>query len=326
MSFINICTKAMKNERIHIIRGIWRCRILLLSLITGALFLFPEAAMAQDAGDSSSKLSFTMNLSSVVTDGKRTVKVQLSRKANKKTVVVRDLKSPLNLYLNEVKEQDPSDGTGWISKLHTGYEGEGLFEFPASFYKLTSGLHTFNFIVKMEADPVYEDAEEQITVSDAKISIVYSGEDSIKTATATLTAWNDSSSSYVPVPDAELKLCLKRTFNCLPFGETGIMTSETGEISGELPLDLPGNADGTITIAARLEEDEKFGNIEATTSVPWAVLPRVNPVRGRTLWSSGDNAPLVLVISSVAIIGIIWGTIIYLVYLLFKIKRLGKTP
>lgn len=315
----------MKNEMIHITkRAGWHSAFFIL-IIIGAISLLPGSATAQDTKDSS-KLSFTMNLSSVVTDGKRTVKVQLSRKANKKTVVVRDLKSPLNLYLNEVKAQDPADGTGWISQLHTGYEGEGLFEFPAGFNGLTSGLHHYTFIVKMEADPLYEETEEQITVSDAKINIVYSGEDSIKTATATVTAWNDSSQSYVIVPNTELKLCLKRTFNCLPFGEPGAITNEAGEISGELPLDLPGNTDGTLTIAARLEEDENYGTVEATTRVPWGVRPRENPVRGRTLWSSGENAPLVLVISSVAIIGIIWGTILYLVYLLFKIKRLGKTP
>ncbi len=287
--------------------------------------------MAQEVKDSTSlpagqagKLSFTMKLSSLLSNGNRSVKVQASRKENKKTIVVNDLKSPFNLYLNEVKPYDSSDGAGWISKLNINYEGEVVFVLSPDFNNLTAGLHEYTFIVKMDSDPKYEDVEETITIADAKISMVYSGEDSVKSATAILTAWKDS--AYIPVPGAELKLCIRRTFNFLIFGEAGVLTDSTGQVSGDLPLDIPGNTDGTLTIFGRLEDDETYGTVEGGISVPWAVLPKKNPVRGRTLWSSGDNAPLLLVISSVTIIVIIWGTIFYLIYLLIKIKRLGKSP
>jgi len=319
----------MNNKKIHNRFNIWHRGFIFMLLLITSLFLYDKAAIAQEVKDSASltagqagKLSFTMNISSLVSNGIRTVKVQVSRKENKKTFPVDDLKSPLNLYLNEVKEHDPVDGTGWISKTYLNKDGEGIFEFPSSFYTLTSGLHVYTFIVKMDSDPIYENAEEQITISDARISLEYFGDDSIKTSSASLTGWKDN--TYVPIPAAELKLCIKRTFNFLPFVETGATTNEKGEISGELPLDIPGNTNGTLTIAARLEDDETFGTVEVTKNVPWAILPKVNPERGRTLWSPGDNAPLLLVISSVTIIVIIWGTILYLIYLLFKIKRLGK--
>jgi len=144
----------------------------------------------------------------------------------------------------------------------------------------------------------------------------------VKTVTATLYGWKDH--DYLPIASAELKLCIKRTFNFLPFGDAEMTTNENGEVSGELPLDLPGNADGTITIAARMEDNDIYGTVESMKNVPWSVLPKKNPVRGRTLWSAGDNAPWLLVISSVSIITIIWGTIFYLLYLLIRIKRLGK--
>lgn len=315
----------MKNNLLYIKGGKRYHKIIFISIVINVLLFFNNVVTAQDAKDSASKLSFTMNLSSLVSNGNRSVKVQVSRKENKKTIAVNDVTSPFNLYLNEVKAYDPTDGTGLISKLYLSYEGEGLFELPPDFNKLTAGLHAFTFIVKMDSDPKYEDAEETITIADAKISIEYSGEDSVKTATAMLTAWKDSAGAYIPVPNAEVKLCIKRTFNFLLFGEPGAVTNETGQVSGDLPLDLPGNTNGTLTIFGRLEDDENYGTVEGGMSVPWAVLPKVNPERGRTLWSSGDNAPLLLVISSVTIIVIIWGTIFYLIYLLFKIKRLGKS-
>jgi hypothetical protein len=315
--------KAMKTDLVYYKECSGYQRTFFISIVICTLLFINDTVIAQDVKDSSAKLAFNMNLNSMYSNGNRAVKVRLSRKENRKTIIVDDLRSPLILYLNDVKAFDHASGTGLISKLNINNEGEGVFEFPLNFNQLTSGLHEFTFIVKMDSDPKYEDAEEKITVADAKINIAYSGMDSIKTATATLLIWKDN--DYVPMPDVELKLCIKRTFNFLPFGEAGATTDSAGNISGDLPLDIPGNTNKTLTIGARLEEDETYGNLEVTKDVPWAVLPKVNAVRGRTLWSQGDNAPLLLVISSVTIIVIIWGTIFYLVYLLFKIKRLSKT-
>lgn len=318
----------MKNDPTHKKAGKGYHRVFFIATAISALLLINNAMMAQDAKDSASlpssgKLSFTMNLSTLMSNGVRTVKVQLTRKENKRTIMVNDVRSPLNLYLNEVKAYDPANGTGLIGKLNINYEGEGIFVLPVDFYKLDTPLHKYTFIVKMDTDPKYEDAEESITVTDAKISVVFSGEDSVKSATATLFGWKDN--SYVPVPGAELKLCIKRTFNFLLFGETGAVTDSSGQVSGDLPMDLPGNSDSTITIFGRLEDDENYGTVEGGINAPWSVLPKKNPVRGRTLWSSGDNAPLILVISSLTIIVIIWGTIFYLIRLLFKIKKMGKS-
>lgn len=323
--------KAMKNNFFYYNPGKGCCKNLFLSVITCVFLLVNNAAMTQEVKDSAAqpsgqagKISFTMNLSSLLSDSTRKVIVKVSRKENKKTIVVNDVKAPFNLYLNEVKAYDPSDGTGWINKLNLNYEGEAVFVFSPGFNKHLAGLHEYTFIVKMDSDPKYEDAEETITVADARISMLYSGEDSIKTATAILTAWKDS--AYVPVPGVELKLCIRRTFNFLLFGEAGALTDSAGQVSGELPLDLPGSTNGTLSIFGRIEDHETFGTVEGGITIPWAVLPKKNPVRGRTLWSSGDNAPLVLVISSLLIITIIWGTIFYLIRLLFKIKKLGNSP
>jgi hypothetical protein len=323
MSFINIYMKEMKNERLHIVSKTIYRKIIYILFMTTALIAIDTATIAQATNDSGSKLSFTVNLRPIMSNGVRSVRVLTTRKENKKAVIVDDIKSPFNLYLNEVKDYDGTKGTGWMSSAFINNEGEGIFIFPGWFNKLPDSIHEYTFIVKMNADPKYEDVEEETTVADARISLNYAGEDSVKTIAASLSGWKEQ--AYVPIPTAELKLCIKRTFNFLPVGEAGATTDENGEITGELPLDIPGNANGTITLAARLEDDDKYGTVEVTKDVPWAVLPKVNPPRGRTLWSPGDNAPLLLVISSVTIIVIIWGTILYLVSLLFKIKKLGNT-
>ncbi len=316
---MNIYMKAMKNKLVN--KTIKVHNVFLVPFVIGA-FIFCTSITAQETKDTASKLSISMLLNSIASNGERTMKVLVTRKENKKTIYVGDIRSPLNLYLSEVKDYEAATGTGWMSKSAVNYEGEALFTFPAWFNQVADTLHEYTFIVKLEADPKYEDTEEQISIADARIDLEYDGDDSIKTARGLVTGWKEG--AYLPAAGAELKLGIKRTFNFLPFTEAGATTDEEGKISGELPADLPGNANKTITLIARLDEDATYGTVEITKAVPWAILPKPNPVRGRTLWSPGGNAPWILVISSISIILIIWGTIFYLVSLLFKIKRLGK--
>ncbi|MBI2967817.1 MAG: hypothetical protein HYY40_08395 [Bacteroidetes bacterium] len=312
----------MKNNLLLLLWGRSGYRIIFVSVIIGVLIANEREGFSQEEKDSVSLLPVTMNLSYKVSDGIRSVKVKVTRKEKRKTIAVDNLKSPVNLYLSEVKKHDPADGTGWIGNLFLDEKGEGIFELSANFTNLISGFHEYTFIAKSESDPVYEDAEESVTVTDAKIIMEYSGDDSIKTATGILSGWKDS--AYVPVPDAELKLFIKRTFNPLLIGETGRVTDENGKLSAGLPLDIPGNHNGTITIGAKIDDHENFGTVEVTKDVPWSVPPKESPAIERTLWSSGANAPLPLVISSVVIIVVIWGTIFYLIFLLFKIRRISK--
>lgn len=317
----------MKNNLLNRIEKILRHKTIFVSLLASALILNANAAFSQEKKESASagqagKLSPRMTVSCKVSDGIKTVKVQVNRKENKKTISVTNLTSPVKLYLNKVKDFNSADGTGLISKVSLNNEGEAIFTLTADFNKLTSALHEFTFIAKIDSDPLYEDAQGEVTVSEAKIIISYSGKDSIKTASAVLSAWKDS--AYVPVPNAEMKLYIKRVFSLFPIGEEGASTDKDGAISADLPLDIPGTVNGTIIIAAKIADNESYGTVEATKEVPWAVLPKVMPERGRTLWSDAQNAPLILVFSSVTIIVVIWGTIFYLVSLLIKIRKISK--
>ena len=295
----------------------------LVLLLLSVFVLIGNRVMCQDKQEKGSKKSVSMSISSKISDGAKHVKVQVTRRENRKTISVDDARSPVSLYLNEVKATDPSNGTGLISKLYLNEEGEVVFDLPANSNSLTSGLHHYKFIARMESDPLYEDVESEVSISDAKISIEYSGKDSIKTATATLTEWKDSAKAYLPVSGVELKLSIKRAFSLFLFGE-GLTTDKDGKVSADLPLNLPGEADGTIIIVASVIDNETYGTVENTKKAEWSVLPRKNEAMGRTLWSSGRNAPLVLVIASCSIIVAIWGALIYLVFQLFKIKKIGK--
>ncbi len=269
----------------------------------------------------SSKLQASMNLSYKITNGIKSVKVEVTRKVDGKFIPVENL--IVNLYLTEIKKYDPIVGDGWMGNLVTNEDGLATFKFTDNFNKLMSKVHVFNFIATTNEDLRYEDMQEEITVNEALINFTFNTEDAVTTVVAKLTKFQDG--AEVASPETEMKMLIKRTFGMLPFGEDGLTTDENGEVSAEIPADLPGNANKTITVVARYDDEENNGIIEISKDIPWKILPKVNPLTRRTLWSRGNNAPIPLVIVTVSLIILIWGTICYLVYLLFKIKRLGKT-
>ena len=269
---------------------------------------------------SSEKISASMNLSYKISDGKKSIKAEVSYKEDGNFIPVENL--IINLYLTEVKKYDPTTGDGWMGNVVTNELGVGVFTFTKEFYALTKGIHTFNFIVNSGSDPRYEDLQEEIIMNEPLIELSFDTQDSITTALARLSAVQEG--EEVPLPETELKLLIKRTLGMLPFGEEGLTTDENGEVTAELPADVPGNANGTITVVARFDDEENNGVIEVSKNIPWKVIPKSSVLNQRFLWSSRSNAPVILIVTSIAIITTIWGILFYLVFLVFKIKKLGK--
>ena len=274
---------------------------------------------AQDE-NASEKKSISMNLSYKVVNGVKTVKVSVDTKVDGKRQPVSNL--IVNLYLNEIKKYDTTTTTGWMGNVLTNADGVGEFKFTELFNERTKNIHEFHFIATSHEDLRYEDAEAETFIYDVFVKLDVTTEDSISTATATLVKLVDG--KEVPIRDAEVKLFVARTFGVFPFGEEGAVTDSFGVISAEVPSDIIGTADKKLTIIARYDDPENDGKFESTQTIPWSVLPYENEAMTRSLWSTGHNAPIPLVIASLSIIALIWGIIVYLVLMLFKIKKAGN--
>lgn len=266
------------------------------------------------------KISASMNLSYKISDGKKSIKAEVSYKEDGTFIPVQNL--IINLYLTEVKKYDPATGDGWMGNVVTNELGVGVFTFTKQFYELTKDVRTFTFIVNSGSDPRYEDMQEEIIMNEPSIDLSFETVDSITTVLARLSTILEG--EEVPVPETELKLLIKRTLGMLPFGEEGLATDESGEVTAEIPADIPGNANGTITVVARFDDEENNGVIEVSKNIPWSIIPKTSVLNQRFLWSSRSNAPVILIVTSITIITTIWGILFYLVYLVFKLRKFGK--
>gem|GEM_PF-1783713 len=290
-------------------------------LLIVVLSLIGKQAISQDEKGGISKMPIKMDLKYKKTDGIISVKVSAEAKTDGASIPAEG--AITNLYLNIVQRHNHITGDGWIANTPLDEEGEGLFELTGGVKDITKGKHEFKFIARTFGDLRYEDKDEEITIKDANIRITILKDDSTTTVKARLTEWKDSVTE-VPVVGVELVPFIKRTFSLMPFGEPGLTTDENGEVSAQLPRDVIGSSDGTLTVGAKIEDHESFGNIQQSKIIPWNILPRVNAENKRNLWSTGNNAPYTLVFVVSFLIILIWGTIIYLISLLFKIRKIGK--
>lgn len=153
---------------------------------------------------------------------------------------------------------------------------------------------------------------------EAKITLTFEKADSLNVCKALVV------SDGVPVKDVSVKLSVKRLYSNLPLGDA-IATDSTGVATFEVPQDIP-SRNGKLIIFANISDDENYMNAEASGEVNWGtvVVSDNSNVAQRSISAGRNAAPLYFIVSSLLVIGLVWGFLIYAVLQVFKIKRLGS--
>jgi hypothetical protein len=128
-----------------------------------------------------------------------------------------------------------------------------------------------------------------------------------------------SDGKLTPVNDVKVVFYVPRTFTLLKIGESSLAN---GEASADFPVTLPGDTAGFLTVVAKIEDNETYGNLEAGNKINWAKhLVVENPIH-RGL---GDtNAPLWMVYTLIVLLSLVWFHYLYVVITVFRIRHIGK--
>ena len=126
-----------------------------------------------------------------------------------------------------------------------------------------------------------------------------------------------------PVAEVAVKLYVQRLFGLLPIKDE-VTTDESGIASFEFPNNIPLNENGLLNVIAKVEDDENYGSFEANTETNIGIKPDLSFLsnRERSISAGRDRAPIYFIIASIALISGIWGTLIYVVLRVFKLKKL----
>lgn len=224
---------------------------------------------------------------------------------------------PLKLYLDK-------DSTGTlIGKVVTNEKGVAWANIPPSVKKEWDGSVSHTFLATFEGNNQYETAKADLTVGRAIVTLKVTDDKSI---TASVFEMKDG--SWVPVKGIDLKIAVKRLGGDLPVNETPTFTTDsTGQASADFKRDsIPGDANGDIILVAKMEDNDQFGNVSAEKTVPWGSKFVYNSTfNERTLFATRDKAPIWLQLIAYSIIFTVWGILIYLVFNVLKIRKMGKS-
>ena len=160
------------------------------------------------------------------------------------------------------------------------------------------------------------ESEELVSVKRARLEITPVKEDSLLTVKVKLI--DLSTGTETAVPETDLGVFVNRMFSALKLGEG--KTDESGEASIEIPNNLPGDAKGNITLLAKLDENEVYGNLEAAVTQPWGT-PVSDELKAlpRSLWST--LPPLWMPITFLILMTAVWGHYIVIIFELFRLRK-----
>jgi len=218
---------------------------------------------------------------------------------------------------------DSSGQNNLIGKVQTDEQGLAKAIIPPSLATQWNSSPQHTFVVKEGDEEVLSD----YTITKAKISLDTTTVDGVKNITASVMQLNEKN-EWVPVPDVEITIGVKRMNSILPAGDEPSYTTDTsGTATAELKKDsLPGDEEGNYVIAAKVEDNDVVGNLRVEETVPWGVRTEIDRsfFKQRTLWSTRFRTPFWLLFTVYGIVIGVWGTLIYLVFNLIKIGKIGK--
>lgn len=212
-----------------------------------------------------------------------------------------------------------------IASVTTDKDGRAKSFIPPSLKEVweATAQHKFIAVANGKEDEIAAELE----ITKAKINIDTSSEESTRSITVQVMKYENA--EWLPAGEVELKVGIQRLGGVLSAGDEETYTTDsTGTVTVELTKDsLPGDKNGNIILIAKAEDNDQYGNLQAEKTVPWGASLNTdnNFFDQRKLWSTNFKTPLWLLFMACSIIIGVWGTIVYLILQIIKIKRLGAS-
>lgn len=246
-----------------------------------------------------------------------TIKVTTKTKADGKVQTVSGME--VKLYLDK---DSTGKGLGFIGKVVTNEKGVASTTINPSLAPVWKVNPNHTFIAITDKTKQFDETNNELSITKARITV-----DTAEDKNVVATVEEFKGGAWVPVKGVELKLGIARTDADLPISDKDSYTTDSlGKAKGEFKRDsLPGDLKGNIVLVARVDDNDQYGNLRVEKSVKWGRAFAVESNFGeRALWAPHLKTPFWLLFMAYSIVFTVWGVLIYLVILMFKIKKLGR--
>lgn len=229
----------------------------------------------------------------------------------------------ISLYIEDVDDEN------FIGKSTTDYLGRSSIVLTPSIKTMWDSRDEHIFIAVFDGDDKYDPAEEYLEMARARILIDTLSDDG-EDRQVVVQVQRMVDGEWINVDEElDLRIGVKRLGGFLSVGSDAYYyTDEEGFVIADFEqVDLPGDEKGILTLVVQLEDHGLYGTLFAELDVPWGVpvIAESSARQMRSLWGPRDRAPLWLLVTANAILLSVWGVLIYLVFQLVRIIRLGTS-
>lgn len=130
----------------------------------------------------------------------------------------------------------------------------------------------------------------------------------------------------IPATDVDIHFYIARDFGLKQFGDAYNYTDVNGKVTVLFPDDIIGDANGSVNVIAKIEDNMMYKPVLDSSRQTWG-----KPLEGstisstdRSLFGARDKAPLWLLFLANGILAGVWAFIVWVVIILFKIKKLSN--
>ncbi len=212
-----------------------------------------------------------------------------------------------------------NDSTYTLATLTTDSIGEVSLYFAEDYVLPMNEEGKTVLQAEYDGNDTYRSASGDLEIMDLNLDISFDVEDSIKYLRIEATR-PDVEGNMVPAEEVDLMIGVQRLYSVLPIDD--IETDEDGMAELEFPDDIPGDAEGVITVVIRVDDSDDYGTVEAKASEKWGipVSYELEPLP-RQLFT--DEAPLWMIISVFIILAGAWYHFFLSISKLVKLKKAG---
>jgi hypothetical protein len=284
---------------------------LIFTLFAVSFFFLPKAALAQEDStkqEENDKVSPAIELLSIQ-KGDNTIDL----KANLRAKIKGTLTKLSGLKVEFFQTGDTEDKK--LGEAISGSNGVAVVNIKSEGIT-TDKEGKLNFKVVFPGNSTFESAEEVLAIKKAKLILTPVKEDSSLSVQVKLV--DISTGTETTIPETNLSVYVKRMFSALKVGEG--TTDENGEATIEIPNSLPGDEKGNLTLMARLEDNEVYGNLETANIQKWGTpVSNVSKELPRALWS--PDPPIWMLITFIVLMTLVWGHYLVIIYELFRLRK-----
>ena len=206
-----------------------------------------------------------------------------------------------------------------IGTASTNENGKATISIPEDIFTSGGDKGNYSFEADFQGRDKYDPATASTIMKPLKMEMSFFQTEGVKMVSLKV-AEPGPNNQLVPVEKLEVTFYIPRTFSLL---KVGTATIENGAATLEFPVTVPGNRAGYLTMVAKVEEHEIYGNAEVSGVINWGKpLPYIDTVN-RGL---GDtNAPLWMVYTLIVLLSVVWFHYMYVIFTVFRIRYIGKT-